>query len=81
MASCTQHHEMFERHFETPPNRRVQDMAQAMNAAHWLVTNDEELEEALHAAEQTNGNAVVEVVTHAQDSAQEQSDYLKSFKK
>lgn len=77
----TQHHEMFERHFETPPNRRVQDMAQAMNAAHWLVTNDEELEEALHAAEQTNGNAVVEVVTHAQDSAQEQSDYLKSFKK
>ena len=56
-------------------------MVQAMNAAHWLVTNDEELEEALHAAEQTNGNAVVEVVTHAQDSAQEQSDYLKSFKK
>ena len=76
----TQHTTMFSRHFETPPNRKIQDMAKAMNAEHWRATNAEELEAALHAAEQTTGNAVVEVVTSPEESASEQTNYLRNIK-
>ena len=76
----TRHADMFQRHFETPPNRKVQDMAKAMKATYWKAVNSKQLEAAIHAAEQTNGNAVVEVVTSPEESASEQENYLNVFK-
>ena len=53
----TQHKDIFQRHFETPPNRHVQDMAQAMQATYFRATRtSEQLEAAIQAAEQTQGN-------------------------
>ena len=75
----TQHPDMFTRHFETPPNRRIQDLAKAMNASCWHATNAQELETAIQAAEQTPGNAVVEVETSPENSAAEQKKYLDCF--
>ena len=75
----TQHSDMFTRHFETPPNRHVKDMAQAMNATYLRAENKAELERAIQAAEQTEGNAVVEVVTSSEASASEQDRYLNLF--
>ena len=37
----TQHEDIFQRHFETPPNRHVQDMAQAMQATYFRAENKE----------------------------------------
>ncbi len=76
----TQHEDMFERHFETPPNRHVEDMAHAMKATYLRTTNSEQLEAAIQTAEQTQGNLVVEVVTSPEESASEQKRYLNLFK-
>jgi 2-succinyl-5-enolpyruvyl-6-hydroxy-3-cyclohexene-1-carboxylate synthase len=76
----TQHADMFQRHFETPPTRHVRDMAQAMNATYLRAENKAELERAIQAAEQTEGNAVVEVVTSSEESASEQDRYLNLFR-
>ena len=76
----TQHEDIFQRHFETPPNRHVQDMAQAMHATYFRAENKDQLEHAIQAAEQTEGNAVVEVVTSSEESASEQERHLNFFR-
>ena len=76
----TQHEDIFQRHFETPPNRHVQDMAQAMQATYFRAENKDQLKAAIQAAEQTQGNAVVEVLTSPEESASEQERHLNFFR-
>ena len=75
----TQHHDMFERHFETPPNRTVKQQAEAMNATCLTATNAKELADALAQAISTPSFVVVDVQTPSSQSAQECERYLNAF--
>lgn len=76
----TQHPELFERHFETPPNRTVEAQAKAMGATHFLATNDAELRKALSKVVHTSGPTVLEVRTPSAQSAAVLTDYLAAFR-
>ena len=76
----TQHPELFERHFETPPNRTVEAQAKAMGATHFLATNEAELREALSEVVHTSGPTVLEVRTPSAQSAAVLTDYLAAFR-
>lgn len=76
----TQHPELFERHFETPPNRTVEAQAKAMGATHFLATNEAELREALSKVVHTSGPTVLEVRTSSAQSAAVLTDYLAAFR-
>lgn len=75
----TQHSDLFERHFETPPNRTVESQARAMGARHFLATSEAELREALSGVIRTKGPTVLEVQTPAVQSAAVLADYLAAF--
>ena len=76
----TQHPDLFERHFETPPNRTVEAQARAMGATHFLATNEAELREALSKVLHTSGPTVLEVRTPSAQSAAVLTDYLAAFR-
>jgi 2-succinyl-5-enolpyruvyl-6-hydroxy-3-cyclohexene-1-carboxylate synthase len=76
----TQHPDLFERHFETPPNRTVEAQAKAMGATHFLATNEAELREALSEVVHTSGPTVLEVRTPSAQSAAVLTDYLAAFR-
>ena len=76
----TQHPDLFERHFETPPNRTVETQARAMGATHFLATNEGELREALSKVVHTSGPTVLEVRTPSAQSAAVLTDYLAAFR-
>ena len=75
----TQHHDMFERHFETPPNRTVKQQAESMNATCLTATNAKELADALAQAMSTPSFVVVDVQTPSSQSAEECERYLNAF--
>ena len=75
----TQHPDLFERHFETPPNRTVEAQARAMGATHFIATNEAELSEALSNVLHTPGPTVLEVRTHSAQSAAVLTEYLAAF--
>ncbi len=77
----TKHEGMFERHFETPPNRTVRSLAQAMDALFLQATDAETLDHALTEARNHEGNVVLEVVTPAAASAHERERYHQAFRK
>ena len=77
----TQHPDLFERHFETPPNRTVEAQAQAMGATHFLATNEAELREALSNVLRAPGPTVLEVKTPSAQSATVLTDYLAAFRR
>lgn len=77
----TQHPDLFERHFETPPNRTVESQARAMGARHFLATSEAELREALSSVIRTKGPTVLEVQTLAVQSAAVLADYLAAFQR
>jgi len=76
----TQHPDLFERHFETPPNRTVEAQARAMGATHFLATNEAELREALSKVVHTSGPTVLEVKTPSAQSASVLTNYLAAFR-
>ena len=77
----TQHPDLFERHFETPPNRTVEAQARAMDATHFLASNEAELREALSNVLRTPGPTVLEVRTPSAESAAVLTDYLAAFRR
>ena len=77
----TKHPDLFERHFETPPNRTVEAQAQAMGATHFLATNDVELRQALTNVLRTPGPTVLEVRTPSPQSAAVLADCLAAFRR
>ena len=52
-----------------------------MQATYFRAENKEQLEAAIRAAEQTQDNAVVEVLTSPEESASEQERHLNFFRK
>ena len=77
----TKHPDLFERHFETPPNRTVEAQAQAMGATHFLASNEAELHEALSNVLRAPGPTVLEVKTPSAQSAATLTDYLSAFRR
>ena len=77
----TQHPDLFERHFETPPNRTVEAQARAMGATHFLASNEVELREALSNVLRAPGPTVLEVKTPSAQSATVLTDYLAAFRR
>ena len=77
----TKHPDLFERHFETPPNRTVESQAQAMGATHFLATNDVELRQALNDLGHTQGPTILEVQTPSAQSAAVLADCLAAFRR
>jgi len=77
----TQHPDLFERHFETPPNRTVEAQAHAMGATYFLATNEAELRKALSNVLHTPGPTVLEVRTPAAQSAAVLTHYLAAFRR
>ena len=75
----TQYPDLFERHFETPPNRTVEAQARAMGATHFLATNEAELCEELSNVLRTPGPTVLEVRTPSAQSAAVLTEYLAAF--
>ena len=74
------HQDMFERCFETPPQRSVRELATLINAEHHEANNSDELHAALHHSNQPTNNVVVEVVTSAAQSSHQRNLYLQSFR-
>ena len=77
----TKHPDLFERHFETPPNRTVEAQARALGATHFLASNEVELREALSNVLRAPGPTVLEVKTPSAQSATVLTDYLAAFRR
>ena len=74
----TQHGEVFNRHFETPPARTVSSVAQGANATYLRASSASELKQALEHARDEEGLVMLEVITPNMVSANEVSAYLKA---
>lgn len=74
----TQHGEVFDRHFETPPARTVASVAQGANATYLRASSASELKQALEHARDEEGLVVLEVITPNMESANEVTTYLKT---
>tara|TARA_B110000003_G_scaffold14823_2_gene14553 strand:- start:3683 stop:5398 length:1716 start_codon:yes stop_codon:yes gene_type:complete len=75
----TQHEDAFVRHFETPPTRKVEDLAKAMNAYYFRAENVEQLKEGVKALATGQQFSVLEILTPPHESAEELSRYLQVF--
>ena len=75
----TQHEAMFERHFETPPNRTVKELAAAMHAQYLPVQDASDLPAALEQARLCPTPVVVDIQTPDEQSAEERVRYLETF--
>jgi len=75
----TKHEDAFVRHFETPPTRKVEDLAKAMNAMYYCAKNDGQLREGIEALAGEQQFAVLEIQTPPVESAAQLSRYLQSF--
>lgn len=73
------HASMFERHFETPPTRTVEQLAAAMGATHHSAHGGAELREGLRHLAEEPGLTVLEVVTPNEASGDVALDYLRTF--
>ena len=74
-----QHEAMFERHFETPPNRTVKELAAAMHAQYLPVQDASDLPAALEEARLCPMPVVVDIQTPDEQSAEERVRYLETF--
>ena len=71
--------EGFERLFETPPNRTVGDVCRLIGAKHWQVRSAEEVSRAVQEVALHDGNAVLEICTPNDTSADVLHQHLSSF--
>ena len=74
----TQHGEVFDRHFETPPARTVASVAQGANSTYLRASSASELKQALEHARDEEGLVMLEVITPNMESAKEVTTYLKT---
>jgi 2-succinyl-5-enolpyruvyl-6-hydroxy-3-cyclohexene-1-carboxylate synthase len=72
----TQHRDVFERHFETPPVRSVEAAARAARATYLCAKNAVDMELALEQLRDTPGLAFLEVITPNVESGDEAKRHL-----
>ena len=77
----TQHEHAFQRLFETPANRTVQAVAQAMGASFLQASEEETLISALNQASRCSELVVIEVITENRQSENITKAYLQEFKR
>lgn len=76
----TQHRDVFERHFETPPARSVEAAAHAARATYLCATNATEMPQALEQLRDAPGLAFLEVITPNVESGDEAKRHLQACK-
>ena len=72
----TQHRDVFERHFETPPARSVEAAACAARASYLCAKNAVDMEQALEQLREARGLAILEVITPNVESGDEAKRHL-----